>query len=222
MRSSVRLVLLALLLTGGAATLTARAGGDDRFERARSAAMQRYHAEDYEAFVARMEPLAQQSRSDQDLYNLACGYALTGQPERALQLLEDLVSRGADHDFRNDSDFDSLRSTPAFASLVGLAAYYEEVNRRLEPVREAAMEQYHLDRHAAFVQIMEEVVQYSNNDKDIYNLACGYALVGRPEDALAQLERLAQRGSDFGAASDSDFDSLRGDPRFQVLVARLQ
>jgi predicted Zn-dependent protease len=221
MRASIRLVLLALLLTGGVASLQARAGGSDRYERARDAAMERYHAEDYAGFVTRMEALAKQSRWDQDLYNLACGYALAGQPERALQILEDLVSRGSDHGFLHDSDFDSLRPLPAFASLVGLAAYYEEVNRRLEPVREAAMELYSEGRHEAFVQIMEEVAQYSNNDVDIYNLACGYALVGRAEDALAQLERLAQRGSDYGVASDSDFDSLRGDPRFHALLVRL-
>jgi tetratricopeptide (TPR) repeat protein len=217
MRVTIRLVLFALLLGSAVAF-----GGGDKLERSRDAAMERYHAGDYAGFVARMEPLAQQSRWDQDLYNLACGYALLGQSERALQILEDLVSRGSDYGFVSDSDFASLRPLPAFASLVGLAAYYEEVNRRLEPVREAAMELYSEGRHAAFVQVMEEVAQYSNNDVDIYNLACGYALLGRKEDALAQLERLAQRGSDYGAASDSDFDSLRSDPRFHVLLTRMQ
>jgi len=38
---------------------------------------------------------------------------------------------------------------------------------------------------------------------------------------VAKLEELVDRGVDYGMATDSDFDSLRGDPRFEALLARL-
>jgi sugar lactone lactonase YvrE len=52
-----------------------------------------------------------------------------------------------------------------------------------------------------------------------YNLACGQALSGRGDLALTELRTLADRGIDFGAANDPDFAALRGDPRFQEIIA---
>jgi hypothetical protein len=234
MRRPLRLVLLAFALLGSLSphmALAGRgglAGRDDcggescaRLESLREAAMDRYNQGDYAGFLSRMELVAPRTGEDRDLYNLACGYALNGQSDRALGLLQDLVSRGATFDMAHDSDFDSLRKLPAFSALIAGVAYYEEVNRRLEPLRARAMSLYEQERYAHFVEIMEELAPTSNNDVDIYNLACGYALVGRREDALAQLEQLAARGADYGVASDSDFDSLRGHPRFQAVVAKL-
>ncbi len=55
----------------------------------------------------------------------------------------------------------------------------------------------------------------------LYNVACLFALEGRREDALACLEQAFRGG--FGArdwiAHDPDLESLRGDPRFQALLA---
>ena len=57
----------------------------------------------------------------------------------------------------------------------------------------------------------------------LYNVACLYSLAGRTEDAFACLEKAIQNG--FGhrewLETDSDFDGLRGDPRFQALLSRL-
>jgi len=56
-----------------------------------------------------------------------------------------------------------------------------------------------------------------------YNLACSLALLGRVDEAFVALELSVQKGYDDGAhlAHDEDLVTLRGDPRFQTLLARL-
>jgi len=57
----------------------------------------------------------------------------------------------------------------------------------------------------------------------LYNVACAYALQGETEQAIGVLEKAIQNG--FGHKEwlehDSDLTSLRGEPRFQALIARL-
>ena len=57
----------------------------------------------------------------------------------------------------------------------------------------------------------------------LYNVACVYAQAGQGEEALKTLEKAVQNG--FGhrewLENDSDFDSLRPDPRFQALLRKL-
>jgi serine/threonine protein kinase/tetratricopeptide (TPR) repeat protein len=57
----------------------------------------------------------------------------------------------------------------------------------------------------------------------LYNVACVYALGGKKEDALACLEKAVQNG--FGHRSwlenDSDFNSIRQEPRFQALLKKM-
>ncbi len=54
-----------------------------------------------------------------------------------------------------------------------------------------------------------------------YNAACVYVALGRPDDALASLEAAVRYGkiSTDWIRNDPDLDPLRGDPRFQALVA---
>lgn len=57
-----------------------------------------------------------------------------------------------------------------------------------------------------------------------YNLACGYARLGRSADALASIERAVEQG--FGERrtyeGDTDLAPLRGEERFQVALDRLR
>ena len=219
MRSSLPWFLVLVTLGVGIGSAFA---GDDPIDELRSEAMEHYHAGDHAGFVARMRAVTAHSDSIVDDYNLACGYSLNGQLDEALATLDALVDRGAAVTITDDSDFDPLRSRPEFYQLVARIAFYDEADRRLEPVRDMAMERYyHTERYAAYVEVMENVAKYSNSDVDLYNLACGYALNGQRDEAIATLERLAERGSDFGVADDPDFESLRSDPRFHEVVARL-
>jgi len=187
----------------------------------RKQAMERYHEGDYAAFVPLQEEVVAQSGKDVDAYNLACGYALTGRTEEALDTLEALASRSADLPLDKDTDLDSLRNHPRFKKILDTRALRLEADEYLEPIREMAWERYHAGQYDEHVIIMERVAEYSGNDVDVYNLACGYALNGQPDEALAKLEALVDRGVDYGMATDGDFDSLRGDPRFEALLQRL-
>jgi TolB-like protein/Tfp pilus assembly protein PilF/tRNA A-37 threonylcarbamoyl transferase component Bud32 len=57
----------------------------------------------------------------------------------------------------------------------------------------------------------------------LYNVACVYALGGQPDEAIECLEKAIQNGFGHRAwlENDSDFDSIRGDPRFASLLDRL-
>jgi tetratricopeptide (TPR) repeat protein len=54
-----------------------------------------------------------------------------------------------------------------------------------------------------------------------FNLACLESLAGRPDDAIAHLGTAIESSPGFKemAKSDTDFDPIRADPRFEALVA---
>lgn len=84
-----------------------------------------------------------------------------------------------------------------------------------------AGEAYNSGDYATHVALLSEVIA-ANPDNDVarYNLACGLALSGDADGALATLEELLGRRVDFGAAADPDFRTLREDTRFQALIER--
>lgn len=57
-----------------------------------------------------------------------------------------------------------------------------------------------------------------------YNLACSYALTGSVDEAFAALEQAVLTGYDGydWMREDGDLESLRGDPRFETLLARMK
>jgi tetratricopeptide (TPR) repeat protein len=57
-----------------------------------------------------------------------------------------------------------------------------------------------------------------------YDLACSFALLGRSDDAFASLARALDLGFDALAIleADEDLHSLRADPRWSTLLARLR
>jgi len=63
-----------------------------------------------------------------------------------------------------------------------------------------------------------------DNPDTLYNVACGYALVGEPELALDCLEHASLRGMTIAewAENDSDLESLHELPRFRELMDKLK
>jgi tetratricopeptide (TPR) repeat protein len=76
-------------------------------------------------------------------------------------------------------------------------------------------------RYAEGMQIDKRLVQLRPNDPLAhYNLACSFALLRRPEQALKTLRRAVELGyRDFRyMREDRDLDSIRHDPRFRQLL----
>jgi len=76
-------------------------------------------------------------------------------------------------------------------------------------------------RYAQGLQIDRRLVQLRPNDALAhYNLACSFALLKRPDQALRSLRRAVELGyRDFRyMLEDHDLDSIRHDPRFRQLM----
>jgi adenylate cyclase len=63
-----------------------------------------------------------------------------------------------------------------------------------------------------------------DNPDTLYNVACGYALMGESDRAMKSLERASLHGMSIGewAENDSDLASLHDDPRFHALLERFK
>jgi tetratricopeptide (TPR) repeat protein len=80
-------------------------------------------------------------------------------------------------------------------------------------------------RFAQGLQIDKRLVQLRPNDALAhYNLACSYALLKRPDQALKSLRRAIELGyRDFRyMREDHDLDSIRYDPRFRQLMREFE
>jgi tetratricopeptide (TPR) repeat protein len=83
-------------------------------------------------------------------------------------------------------------------------------------------EPYNAKDYASALEIARGVLhKYPGNALALYNIACMEALLGQPDEALKHLgeaiagaERLREN-----ARTDEDFASLRGDQRFEALLA---
>src|SRR5436309_159733 len=80
-------------------------------------------------------------------------------------------------------------------------------------------------RYAEGLQIDKRLVQLRGNDPLAhYNLACSYALLKRPEQAIKTLRRAVELGyRDFRyMREDRDLDSIRHGPRFRQLMRQYE
>jgi len=71
------------------------------------------------------------------------------------------------------------------------------------------------------VRMVERTVTLSPDEVGVlYNVSCIYATLGRSDEALTLLERAVRNGYNHLAwlETDSDFDSIRNEPRYKALV----
>ena len=107
------------------------------------------------------------------------------------------------------------------------AAYAEYVKTHPEDetaVMRLGLSQAHVGKKAeAESAIQKAMALGATRPLDLYNAACGYALLGDSEKALDLLDRAVAAGfsSRQTLASDHDLDTLRSNPRFQALLAKI-
>jgi len=96
----------------------------------RQRAIDAYREGDHENFIKYTQmSLEIVPKSKVNQYNLACGYALKGDEENALKILEKLTKDGIDFGIADDPDFKSLHDNPEFQQIV------KYVNERNTPIQ---------------------------------------------------------------------------------------
>ena len=137
--------------------------------------------------------------------------------------------------YRADSSNVSL--TAQYGSALVLSRRYAEGARVLERAiglgwstslayGQLGFAELSLGRHEAAVRHYEKAFEIgippgrTTRGVAAYNLACGYAKLSRKDDAIRMLETAVNEGGGAEMARDPDLESLRGEPRFQALVAR--
>jgi len=113
------------------------------------AAYQEGNFEEYVEFIKRAHEINPNSPAVK--YNLACGYALTDQPQKALELLQKLALAGLDFGMEADPDLESARELPGFEKIKAL------LQEKIEPVLSGKV--YHINK---LMDIMPEGIAYDS------------------------------------------------------------
>ena len=86
-----------------------------------------------------------------------------------------------------------------------------------------ARKAYDAKDYSAFLDNMKKAAELRpNHPRLMYNLAIGYALNGKSDDALKWLGAVADMGLIFPARDDRDFDSIRNRDEFKLIVQKFE
>jgi beta-lactamase regulating signal transducer with metallopeptidase domain/tetratricopeptide (TPR) repeat protein len=218
--------------------------GSDWYDRGMSLHRRSHYAEAIEAFE---KAIGDGYREETASYNIACGYALMGENDKAFEWLHRSMQLGFDLGayIGHDDDLDGLRSDPRFAELKkaareqksseqknearSVASRYERLVARApksgEPYFDIGRELLRVDRYDLAAQAFQVSFDRGyRTSTSLYNGACALALDGKKEAALDLLARSLDAGFDQPDLfeNDDDLDSLHGDPRFEALARQAQ
>lgn len=196
-----------------------------------------------EAIAAFQESIADGEKVEAATYNIACGYALKGDEDRAFEWLEKAMDAGFELEkyIDRDDDLDGLRSDPRYAQLRKAARAKKVDESRHEAVRyvdryerlkasnpkkgsafyNIAMELHEVGRHDLAAQAWEaSAARGHKTATSLYNVACALSMKGDRARALEYLHRSLLEGFDDPGQirKDADLDNVRGEPRYRELL----
>lgn len=86
-----------------------------------------------------------------------------------------------------------------------------------------AMNAYQAKDYPAYFENMQAVVKFRPDNPNMkYNFAGAHALVGKTQEALALLDKLADMGMIFDAAADEDFNSIKDSAAFKNILKKFE
>ena len=214
--------------------------GDDWYGRG----MEFHNDENYREAIAAFAKSIELGRKEAaSSYNIACGYALLGEPDRAFEWLKRAMDAGFDlsHYIDHDDDLDSLKSDPRWAEWRRLARQSESQSEERharsvvtryerivakntsggEPFFDVAGDLLRTDRLDLAAKAYQTAIDRGYRPATaLYNQACAFALAGDTDNAIDRLHRALDAGFDSPdhMRKDDDLDSLHGDPRFAALL----
>lgn len=210
--------------------------------------MDRHESRRYDAAIEAFQKAIELGyREEAASYNIACGYALKGDAERAFEWLEKALAAGFDLEeyLEEDDDLDGLKGDPRFAALrERLGTAPAEPSDGDAAGRTKALARF--DRLAAesprtrhghdYYEVGRALLAAREYDRaaeafqasagrgyrpasSLYNTACSYSLKGDKGAALDFLSRALEAGFDDPEHidRDDDLDAIRGEPRFREL-----
>ena len=213
---------------------------DDWYDRG----MELHNDENYREAIAAFAKSIEAGRKEAAAsYNIACGYALLGEPDRAFEWLKRAMDAGFDlsHYIDHDDDLDSLKSDPRWAEWRRLARQSQSQSEerqaravvtryeRIVAKNPSGGEQFfdvggdllRTDRHDLAAKAYQTAIDRGYRPATaLYNQACAFALAGDANSAFDRLQRALDAGFDSPdhMRKDDDLDSLHGDPRFAALL----
>jgi beta-lactamase regulating signal transducer with metallopeptidase domain/tetratricopeptide (TPR) repeat protein len=196
-----------------------------------------------EAIEAFREAIADGERVEAATYNIACGYALKGDRDRAFEWLEKAMDSGFElaHYMDKDDDLDGLRSDPRFTQLRKAARAKKVDESRDEAARLSQkferLKASNPRKGGGFYELGKDLLEVGRYDlaaqafeasaargykgsASLYNTACALSLKGDRGRALEYLHKSLLEGFDDPSQvrKDSDLDNVRGEPRYRELL----
>ena len=210
-----------------------------------SRAMDLHRDERYDEAIRAFEKAIEAGyREDASSYNIACGYALKGDRDKAFEWLRKAEEAGfrTDHYLSSDDDLENLRSDPRYKAFRQEARQHRNEDARGE-ARQAARRYEQLAARPtksgeAYFGVAEKLLktgEYALAAKAyrqsaelghrpgtaFYNAACALALGGEKVAAFESLQNALENGFDNPEIfrKDDDLDSIRGEQRFAEIQA---
>jgi len=218
--------------------------GGDWYDRG----MQLHRRGKYEQAIEAFEKAIEDGyREDASSYNIACGYALLGNKDKAFEWLHRAMEEGFELSgyLKSDDDLEDLHGDPRWAELKTAAREEKSSGEKAEARRVGARYErlvakapksgepfFDLGRELLHVDLYDQAAQAFQASADrnyrvgtsLYNEACARSLAGQKDAAIELLKKSLDAGFDQPDIfdKDDDLDNVRGDARFAAIAAEAE